>query len=265
MPKRNTAIHIPPLEAETGQESFLRFSHHLLFDLENFKDSSEYVVWYMAIALNLFMHNASHRPRSSDEKVQKLEADHLLFYSRSQTKHPLRTRHDQFSKMDTDTRPTSIAPLNPALRNMLRNTITPGADDEDNTHREKQNKQKRRKLLAKLHKINATRGFPTNPTEKIDDYFSLFIAHSGLRTNTFRMLTQGLTETATRAHTTDHALRTQALEQKFRAQLPKRLPKKMQRLSLEEANRRITDIHTRFQLLNAQHTEPLTQNLQAIS
>ena len=193
LPEKKVAEIPEYAEPETGQDSFLSFTFNLLFDMENFNSAKEYIVWYTAIALNLYLHNASHKPVAGYGKAQTLEEDHALYYARSQTDHPNRIWHDKIAKNKNDTRKISVSPINAVLRNLIAQTIQPEDEEDLESKKGKRLRDKRRKLIAMLNAIEAKRGFPSGK-KKIKDYFSLFLAHAGLRVNNLRVLINALEE-----------------------------------------------------------------------
>lgn len=243
-------------DIETGQESFLQLAFNLLFDLEDFASEKEYVIWYTAIALNLYMHNASHNPMPGYGKVQKLEKDHILYYSRSQADHPNRIWHDRFSKTDIDTRKNSVSPLNKVLRNLIAQTIQPDEENDDESKKAKKLRDKRQKLIHALRAIDPKRGFPYQGKE-IPDYFSLFLAHGGVRVNNLRVLISALEETASDQN---HRRSISTLREKFEEYLPKRIPKNIRKLDASTITKRIQAIQERFSLLKKETDKLETQN-----
>lgn len=150
---------------KTGEGNFLQLTAYLLFDLNRFNSTSDYIVWYTAIALNLFMHNSSHRPLSGYGKAQNAEAKYPLYYYRSQTDHPHRRFIDQVTKIATVDGKSLL----------LRNSV---AEEQIVQHLES------KELSNGLSSLD-TRGFVIEK-DKMPNYFALFLAYSGLRaTNLF--------------------------------------------------------------------------------
>lgn len=259
LPKTAT-VEIPEYaEPESGQDSFLSFAFNLLFDMENFNSEKEYIVWYTAIALNLYMHNASHKPMLGYGKAQALEEKHVLYYARSQVDHPNRMWHDKIAKNKKDTRKTSVSPINAVLRKLIVQTIQPEDEEDLESKKGKRLRDKRRKLIAMLKAINAKRGFPSAKKE-IKDYFSLFLAHAGLRVNNFRVLIDALEE-ITNTGSNDNDIK--QVQEKLKELLPKRIPKKIAKLNMEVINTRIQAIQQRFLAFKATvDTFAINTNLQ---
>lgn len=259
VPEINVAELPEQVEPESGQDSFLSFSFNLLFDMENFNSAKEYIVWYAAIALNLYLHNASHKPVAGYGKAQALEEDHALYYSRSQTDHPNRIWHDKIAKNKNDTRKISVSPINAVLRNLIAQTIQPDDEEDLESKKGKRLRDKRRKLIATLNAIEAKRGFPS-ANKKIKDYFSLFLAHAGLRVNNLRVLINALEEVS---NTEDDAKDIENLRKKLIEILPKRVPKKITKLDDKTVKQSVKEIQQRFSnLKQITDTFAITSNLQ---
>ncbi len=246
-------------DAETGEASFSQLAYHLIFDLQDFKSAKEYVVWYMAITLNLYMHNASHKPMSDYGKVRQLEQEHPLYYARSQSKHPIRIQHDHFAKTSTDTRPTSVFPLNHELKKLILQTIVPADDDENDkdyiddesteVNQPANLSEKRKEIIRTLKAIDSKRGFPYK-NKAIPDY-SLFIAHGGLRVNNLRGLINALD--GLKANDGDDIA---LLRQKFTAELTSGIPKNILKLDEIKLVKYIQAIQQRFANLQQEIQKP---------
>ena len=114
--------------------------------------------------MNLYMHNASYRPLPGYGKAQDAEAKFPLFYYRSQTDHPHRRFVDKATKVEDDTRKTSLLP-----RNQGAEKLVAGHDLYRN--------------LANDLDVLDERGFPKDGQELSDKTFGYFLAYSGLRAN----------------------------------------------------------------------------------
>ena len=161
----------PGEKKKTGQDHFLQMMNVMLFDVEEFTSSQEYLVWYMAVALQLGMHNSSHAPKPGYGVAQDREASHLNYYYRSQNDHP----HVTFFKSLTATnkRAQCIAPRNLAFERLIQEDAK-GA------------------FSSKLKHYDHN-GYVTadEKNEKLA-FFSTSLAHSGLRTNNFNLYVQAI-------------------------------------------------------------------------
>lgn len=142
---------------KTGQANFLQLMQCALFDLENFPSPQNYIVWYLALSLNLFLHNSSHKSFGND-KVQDTESEHVNYYFRSQADHPYLGFFKKI--MTTDARKQCLGMLNQPLMRLITlndNKVTRGVHKYDNC------------------------GRPI--TSDNDGYFNTTIGHTGLRQN----------------------------------------------------------------------------------
>jgi hypothetical protein len=148
---------------KSGEDNFQQLLRYLLLDLKDFGSLLEYVIWYTAIVLNLYMHNSSHCPMNGYGKVQAREQKHLLQYFRSQTDHPHRIVHDKLVKKKSDGRSCSYLPRNSAFERVVENTEVSTALKNDFDKLDARGFKKKNKALRK--------------------YFGTFLAHSGARIN----------------------------------------------------------------------------------
>lgn len=156
---------------KTGEQNFLQLAASLALDLNDFDSDINYLVWYLAITMNLYMHNSSHQPLPGYGKAQKRESEHKQHYFRSEARHPHRSFCDAMSKSTNDTRATSLLPRNTAHEKLIIDYM-PGLKDIDQ------------------------RGFPKKD-KKITPYYSVFLAASGARANNFNAYQQSLTQVIT--------------------------------------------------------------------
>lgn len=144
---------------KTGQKNYLQLMNCLLFDLQDFHGEREYMVWYFAIVLNIFMHNASHAPNVVCGKSQLRETNHLNYYYRSQYNHP----HMLFYRAiaGNGSNKQCIGPRN----KMMERLVLASEDGE---------------FVTKLKQYN-TLGY--NKNDDNNQHFGTKVAHSGLRSN----------------------------------------------------------------------------------
>lgn len=220
---------------KSGQRNSQDLMGYLLLDLNDFESETAYAIWYMAIVLNLYMHNSSHRPTDGYGKAQQRETEHALYYFRSQGNSPHRIMHDQICKKKNngkDTRKTSLLPRNKAFEKIVKNA---------------ESCTTLKKALSKLD----SRGFP-KLNKKVDGYLGEFLGKSGVRANNFVIYTQAL-----QCINAGEELAELTTELQKRDVLPKTkaVPKKIKRLENKEVVKRINEIKLRF----AQLKPPLVQ------
>lgn len=243
IPNKDRSLYLekPVTEKKkTGENNFLELVTCLFYDFKNFKSDSDYLIWYTAIAMNLYMHNSSHKPIPGYGKAQRQEKLHELYYYRSQTKHPHRHFHDSLAKNNSGKGQMSLLPRNQAFEKLVANS---GISN---------------KLSNELKKLDK-RGFPKK-NQKIEKYFSLFLAYSGARANNLNTYISALnegTKDGEKINTTQ--LKTQRA--KLKKFLPKTLPKKkIQKLTSAEVIKRINAIQSEFQNLHEKTDKFKLQN-----
>lgn len=245
-----------------GEASFQQLIYNFIVDLSDFKSDLDYIIWYAAVALNCYMHNASHAPLSEFSNVQEREKNSKLYYSRSQDKHPIARRNDAFIKEEVAQeqevsrnalRKRGVGVLNAAMTKLFNNSVSDSNPKSGD---------KRSKLIANLNNINTEHGFPKKG-KKIQAYFSLALAHGGLRCNNITATTTILKKAIGGEEHPE--VRLSALLKKHSS--AKKLtnpPRKIQALTPEILTARIKAYHTRFQQLSIKPAA-LIPNVQAKS
>ena len=246
----------------SGEISFQQLIHCFLFDLSDFDSPTDFIIWYAAVALNCYMHNASHAPLAEFSSVQDREKNAKLYYSRSQDKHPLARRNDAFIKDDVaeqqqvargKLRNRGVGVLNTPMIKLFNSSIG-DANPVKNS--------KRSKLLTNLNNIDVEHGFPKKD-KKIKDYFSLALAHGGLRNNnitaTQTILHKALKDAENPANKLSQLLINHSAGKKLT-----NTTRKIQKLSPDSLDSRIKAYHAKFTQLSSEKKDDLP-NLQAKS
>lgn len=157
----------------SGEQEFQFLLAAASLDVSGFNLPINYLIWYMAIALNLYLHNASYTPVAGFGLVQKLEAESPLFYNRSQLGHPHQARYEMLTKEKTDGRNRAYLPFNPEFRRMLSASVLD------------------RKLEADLAKLD-DRTFLRSGKTLSSSFFGVFLGSSGARRNNHSIYTEGM-------------------------------------------------------------------------
>lgn len=233
-----------------GEISVQQLIHCFLFDLSDFNTNIEFVIWYIAVALNCYMHNASHSPLSDYSSVQDREKKAKLYYSRSQNNHPIARRNDAFVKPKVAEeqgvgrgalRSRGVGVLNNAMVKLFSSTVGDNIPVKPN---------KRRELIANLKNIDNDHGFPKKGVE-IKAYFSLALAHGGLRTNNIAA-TETILRRAIQGEASPEDKLSELLIDFGAAKLLRPVTRKVQQLSTEIVTARISAYHTKFQQLSSE-------------
>lgn len=216
-------------KTKTGEDNFQQLLFCLLRDLEDFESELDYVIWYTAIVLNLYMHNSSHRPQTGYGKVQARERDHALQYYRSQMDHPHRMVHDRLAKRKGDSL-RSYLPRNQAFEGVVENTQVSTELQND---------------FSKLDK----RGFKKTNKAKLRNYFGTFLAHSGARANNhtvYQYALREITQFENQDVTADEGIACLVKKLSSKEFQSKPVSKKIKKLDSATLSARIKVLHKQF-------------------
>ncbi len=219
---------------KTGEDNFLQLISYLFLDLEDGDVKRKHIVLYLAIVLNHYMHNSSYCPEPGFGKVQAREAEHALYYYRSQLSHPHRQLYDQLSKEAEDTRKTGVLPRNRVFTKLLAHSAIIDND-----------------YAAQLSKIKSN-GFPKKG-QTLPSFFGAYFALSGARANNLAVYESGLSAFRDRFDN-NHEFITELrkkLKLTSRGNKIKSISKKIERLDKKVADARIKGIAVHFKNLNA--------------
>lgn len=219
---------------KTGEDNFLQLISYLFLDLEYGDVKPKHIVLYLAIVLNHYMHNSSYCPEPGFGKVQAREAEHALYYYRSQLSHPHRKLYDQLSKEADDTRKTGVLPRNEVFTKLLAHSAI-----IDNDYAEQ------------LWKIKSN-GFPKKG-QKLPSFFGAYFALSGARANNLAVYESGLSAFRDRFDENDEFITQlrKKLKLTSRGNKIKSVSKKIEKLDKEVVDARIKGIVVHFKILNA--------------
>lgn len=244
----------------SGEASFQQLIHSFIFDLADFNSNKDFIIWYAAVSLNCYMHNASHAPLAEFSSVQDRESKAKLYYSRSQDLHPIARRNDAFIKdvvakkqeiTKITMRKRGVGVLNKPVVKLFNSSI--GDNNPAKTN-------KRTNLITNLNNINPEHGFPKKG-KSIKDYFSLALAHGGLRSNNI-VATKTILEAALIDVDNPSSKMSKLLKSHSSAKTLTNTTRKIKKLLPEQLSTRIKAYHAKFKQLSLEKADVLS-NLQA--
>lgn len=176
-----------PKKFESGEIEFQTLLAAVSLDVKDFNSDIDYLIWYMAIALNLYMHNASFAPVQGYGAVQETETESPLFYNRSQLGHPHQSRYEFFVKTPEDGKKRAYLPCNQAYRSILKSIVPEEYDEE--TKKGKKVKKKKITLETTLKQFDERMIIKEG---SIPTHFGTFLGSSGVRRNNLAIYVDGM-------------------------------------------------------------------------
>lgn len=212
-------------KSKKGQDNFLQLVQHLLRDLQEFDITKVDTAIYITTVLHLFNHNASHEPYAGAGKAVTREVEHSQEYYRSQSKH---THAVFFKRMTTDNlRKQCIMPRNATLQNIMINETNIDTGET--------------RFITRLQQYDAN-GYAENDATDTS-YFTISLAHSGLRTSNSGVYQLALTNLL------ENMELQPALRKLVSAELLGESAKRIPMCNVTELNARINYIHELFRQL----------------